>query len=286
MVLAGAAALIAAGGCGKSAPSSGASGLARLRKLEQRMSRLTVRSERYLQSTHTHSELLIIPNHYGRELGEASLSPSESEVFERSTTGTPLRLTIGGDRYVYAARLAQCDGGRPWVHEADRQGPEAFPYHAPLGPNTHTSAEGPYAGLIDLLATARRGVTVVGPATVDGKATTEYAAVVDPAPLLASHPKPVDGLLSSEDRMIAELKLRSVPTTLHVFIASSGLPVRVVTSATVTHGYFDTVTTDILAVDVPVHIVRPPVGQTIDTGTALALFLHDSRRCGIRTIVG
>ena len=72
------------------------------------------------------------------------------------------------------------------------------------------------------------------------------------------------GKMSSEipPKELALLRKHVPPTKLEVFITESGLPVRVVGSLT-TSDLTSAQTTEILAVNVPVDIKRPPARKTI-----------------------
>jgi hypothetical protein len=252
------------------------------------MERQSVNSERYSQASRVLAgadgkrQSLVIS-----QVGEVSLSPAAGESFIGRDTNEPSRLVIGSASFSYSPRIARCDGGRPWVQNGTPPFVASFPYHGLSGEAT-SSGSGAYAGLINLLGTARSGITVVGPATVDGRQTTEFTALVDPAMLLKGVPERMlrSLTINNEDLLILQTHLSSLPTNLQVFITPSGLPVRVVTSARSGPYYALTETTEILAVNIPIKLRRPPARRTIDSTEFAKLFVAKSRQCGIRTVAG
>ena len=105
---------------------------------------------------------------------------------------------------------------------------------------------GAYAELIDLLATANGAVRIVGPATVDGQATTELTASVKPLAL-------IQGAANGTEEQTAQLD---------VFVTDAGLPLRV--SRSERFGPISsTQTIDVLATDVTVTVKPPPKRKTI-----------------------
>jgi hypothetical protein len=196
-------------------------------------------------------------------------------------------LVIGSASFNYSPHIARCDGGRPWVQNGALPFIASFPYHG-LSGETNASRRGAYAGLINLLGTARGGITVVGPATVDGQQTTEFTALVDPAMLLkgVSERELRSLTINNEDLLILQTHLSSLPTNLQVFITRSGLPVRIVTSARSGPSSAISETTEILAVNISIKLRRPSARRTIDEAEFTKLFLAKSRQCGIRTVAG
>jgi hypothetical protein len=205
-----------------------------LRALEQKMEGLRVKTERYSEtirsiSLRTGSGLKA---HSGRtrysrafhvdvvELGEVSLLPEEGEIFTDADR-RPVALAIGSADYIYSPSIERRDGGRPWVRLSGSAGVAVgvgpfFPYHGESW-KLNPSGTGSYAELISLLATAVGNVTVTGPAMVDGQRTTEFTAVVQPA-------SSVKGLSEKE---LASIKNQRYSEKIDVFLAESGLPVRV-----------------------------------------------------------
>lgn len=158
-----------------------------------------------------------------------------------------LRLIVIGLTTYYYLPGTVTPHGRPWVrskgHEADELFANMFPFHGGLTGEARHGGTGPYAGLIDLLGSAVGGVRIVGPATVDGQASTEFAAVVVPSGPFTDGGSRTDAL--------------------EVFITEAGLPLRVVQTSTDPSGDVTSNTTDILAVNVPVEVSPPPARLTI-----------------------
>jgi hypothetical protein len=273
LVLAG----VSAGAAGSATPLASQSPLPaasvapELRSLEQKTEQLDINSERYSQTIQGTALVSGSGRRRGRrgtrttrhskhvsvtitENGEASLSPDEGELAEPRRTRTPLVVAIGSSIYDYTPSVAARDGGRPWVRfdlPAGSGGGGLFPFHAQPR-EVNAGGAGPYAGLINLLATAVGAVADAGPATVDGQQTTEFTATVEPARLIGGR----------SAKQLGALERELPPERLDVFLAESGLPVRVITTMGSGAGA-TTDTTDILAVNVPVSVTRPPASRTI-----------------------
>jgi hypothetical protein len=231
-------------------------------KIEQ----LPVNSERYSETTHADGTLTVKVHGKRRKetkhltkvlFGEASLAPLVGKTFRKGQSGPLSTIVIGSTLYSYSPSIARKDGGRPWVRLTGLGSGGLFPFHGGLAPRVEVSAggTGSYAELIDLLATADGNVKVVGPATVDGQPTTELTAAVNPLALLkGGSPK----------------EIQSVTEALTVFVAESGLPVRVIRS---THlgPIALTETTDVLALNVPVAVKAPPKDKTIGEAKLMKL---------------
>jgi len=95
---------------------------------------------------------------------------------------------------------------------------------------------------------------------VDGQQVTEFTATVEPFRL-------IKGLSETALEFIRkQLPLEK----LEVFITESGLPVRVVTSTSIAASPVSQ-TTEILAINIPVKVKRPPARRTISTARLLKL---------------
>jgi hypothetical protein len=254
------------------APSSAAQGQlasplpAALVALEQKMEELQVRSERFSQITRGSVKLTDETNgkpvgrtrHVSLDVsvtGEVSLSPSEGELWISRGAGRSRELFIGSTTYVYSPKFARRDGGRPW-RRLKNDGTTIFPYHG-SPEEADAWGTGPYAGLINLLATASGEVAQVGPATVDGQQTIEFSAAVDPFKLVKG--------LTQED--VTNLEGDPLVDRLTLYLTESGLPVRVLESIHNGAGanmVSSSATTDILATEVPVRVTAPPAAKTID----------------------
>lgn len=261
-----------------------------LASLIAKMRRLHVHSERYTQLTRIvvgtgkHSQ-----RYRDAVLGEVDSSAGRGEIFGGPAPRLPLALVVGSVGYSYSPVLGRCDGGRPWVRRSGRRqgafvdgreiqsGPPpvparaSFPYQ-PLRGERNRGGAGPYAGLINLLQTTSGPARVVGAATVDGQRTTEFATTVDPSVLLRGVSENNLPTLapSNEAILIVQTHPRVAPTQLRLFVAASGLPVRVITKATFERSYEDTEQTDVLAINVPVQARQPPSHSIIDERESLA----------------
>jgi hypothetical protein len=248
-----------------------------LQALEQKMEGLQINSERYsetirgtalTQSVELKTSTKQIRKHeHGKrishrklvavtiaEFGEVSLSPDQGEVLAGATASRPIEITIGSTIYFYLPTIARRDGGRPWVRFSTAGAAStgaSFPYHGQSA-EVNAGGKGTYAGLINLLATAGGAVRMIGPVMVNGQQTTEFTAPVEPFTL-------VRGL---SPRQLASLKKHVPAEALDVFLAESGLPVRVIRSIGMgAHAISET--TDILSVNIPVHVKRPAARRTI-----------------------
>jgi hypothetical protein len=275
--------------------SSAAPGLAsahppQLESLIAKMRTLHVHSERYTQLTRVvvgtgkHSQ-----QYQDASLGEVDISAGRGEIFGGPGARVPVALVVGSVGYSYSPMLGRCDGGRPWVRRSGRHqgafvdgreirsGPTpvppraSFPFQPTRGERSR-GGSGPYAGLINLLATASRPARVVGAATVDGQRTTEFATTVDPSVLLrgvSEHDLPALAH-SNEAVLILQTRPRTAATHLRLFLSAAGLPVRVVTTATFARSYEDTEQTDVLGINVPVQARQPPTRSIISEVQSLA----------------
>jgi hypothetical protein len=261
-----------AGACGSVAVAQASSATAptalppTLVALEQKMEALQVNSERF--SVITKGSVTVTDETNGKPVGpsrhvsldrtsqgEASLQPDEGEIL----SGNPSRprvISIGSSTYIYEPDIAKHDGHRPWIrldvsHGSTTGEAPILPYHGESG-EVKATGTGSYAGLINLLGTAVGPVAVSGPVTVQGQTATEFTAMVEPLALSGEIPA----------KELALLREHVPPTRLEVFITESGLPVRVVGSLT-TSDITSAQTTEILAVNVPVDIKRPPARKTI-----------------------
>jgi hypothetical protein len=253
-----------------------------LQALEAKMAQLQVSSERYLTLTrgrivtsitlhvsggkaHSHVHRTQVDT---RQLGEVSLAPAEGELFGGAHLTEPQVIAVGSTLYVREAELASRDCGRPWTRSPSGVGAAGlFPFHGAAS-ELSLGGSGSYAGLINLLATATGSVDTDGPVTVEGQPTTEFTAQVEPLLL-------VGGLTPKQEAAVRKHRL---PVTLSVFIAESGLPLRVVSEFGA--GASQIVeTTEILAVNVPVAVKAPPSRRTIGEKQLGTVILGGRLRC-------
>ena len=256
-----------------------------LQALEQKMEQLQINSERYsrtIRSTGTitterrsrHGKRVSRRKHVSlsvTERGEASLSPDEGQVFIAGHTRRPSLLAIGSSLYSYSAKVARTDGGRPWIR-LDSSGAVSvatvFPYHGEAR-EVSFGGSGSYAGLINLLATAVGQVEVVGPATIEGQQTTEFTATVEPLSLIKGLSK----------KTLALIRGHFPSEQLAVFITEAGVPLRVSSSMRLDSSAISE-TTDILAVNIPVKVTRPPARRTISFAKYIKLISRKHKRGG------
>ena len=256
---------------------------AELVALEQKMAQLHVESERYSREV---SALLSVTEESSSSSCQSSSPCPPGRPFRRVThrkapftltqTGevdvvakaaslslgegtkqAPLLVETGSSAYTYLPGTAT-PRGRPWVREvlagakAQALFSTLFPFHGREPGVASHGATGPYAGLIDLLASAVGGIRTVGGAVVNGQPTTEFVTSLVPSP--AADRTPLIPLPPSA--------MATATEKLQVFLAESGLPLRVIVTLAVGSGHVSAAT-DILAVNIPVHVKPPPIRRTI-----------------------
>jgi hypothetical protein len=231
---------------------------------------------------------------------------------ERAPAGSAASMerVIGNTIYTYTPSLDRHDGGRPWLR-SKQPSPELNGESAGLpalsdalapmlsaGGGRNASAA-PFAKLIEDVNGAL-SVQEVGPMTVDGQQVTEFTASLSFAKLLSR--KQLEAFtksLSSLGELLSptgspkqreEVKKHNEETTkklseatveLELFIAPSGLPVRMIS---VFGGRSAGIggEEDILALEVPVHVHAPPARETI--GQAQLRKLDRKRLCRITSV--
>jgi hypothetical protein len=158
--------------------------------LEQKMAQLRVTSERFSVLSRGTVKLTNESNGKpagrawyvslnGTERGEISLSPNEAKISISNHAGVENDIFIGSTAYRYWPKLARFDGGRPWVR-SHAAGPSTYPFEG-SGKEVDVGGAGPYAHLINLLATAAGVVVEAGSVTVDGQKAYEFRSVRQPA---------------------------------------------------------------------------------------------------------
>ena len=104
------------------------------------------------------------------ELGEASVSPAEGEIF-LGRRHRPTLIAIGSTVYHYEAPTKGSHGGRPWVRSRDPEESPAtqmLPFYGGSPIEVDAGGTGSFAQLINLLTAAVEPVTADGPALVQG----------------------------------------------------------------------------------------------------------------------
>jgi hypothetical protein len=237
--------------------------LPQLQALEQKMAQLQLNSERFSSVV---SGVITVTNETngkpdgpskrisanGTELGEASVSPAEGEIY----LGRKLRPTliaIGSTVYHYERPTKASHGRRPWVRSRDPEESPAtqlLPFYGGGPIEVDAGGTGSFARLINLLTTAVGSVSADGSAVVRGLQTTEFTATVEPLKLLRG--------FTNEDLAPG---FKPLTETLHIFLTESGLPIRVLTSIRSRDIKSDE-TVEIIAINVPVRVKPPPARET------------------------
>jgi hypothetical protein len=235
-----------------------------LQALEQKMEQMQINSERF--SMISRGRLTLTDRSNGRpvgrsrhvslnsrELGEASVSPAEGEIFVGSGR-KPALIAVGSTVYQYEAPGKSSRDRRPWVRSSSTESPavQILPFIGGDPLEIDAGGRGPFAGLINLLTTAAAPVQVGGPVLVQGQPTTEFTAVVEPRALIKH--------LTVDD--VERFRNEPPIEQLQMFVTEAGLPIRVVTK-TRTPYLNEALLTEILAVNVPLTITPPPADQTI-----------------------
>lgn len=252
-----------------------------LAALEQQTAALQANSERFSFQ----EEISLGDGLFGRGIpldlivagkGEASDSPPQAaaEAGLFGLAAEPVRV-IGETTYRYERSAAHVDGGRPWVRSRTKKTQGSNPLEpGGLAGGDQSGRQGTFTKLIEQLNGAL-SIEESGPVTVDDQRVTEFDASLDPAPLLAelqAHSKakapqhPLNSLLHipSVGGPQSAGKPEPAPTLeLELFIAPNGLPVRARETLSV-EGATIAMRIDLLAINVPVHVMAPPTAETID----------------------
>jgi hypothetical protein len=191
--------------------------------------------------------------------GQVSASPAEGS-FTLSLFGQTSEIReVGGSLYTYEPSVAKFDGGRSWVR-SKAQSPASALAVGPVGlGDGMVGAEGSFAGLLALVRAAS-SVQETGPAIVDDQPTVEFTATIDPRKLAGWNK-----LLSSGhgQGLAKELRAKHAPTSrLELFLAANGLPMRIRFTLTA-NGTIATLTSDTLALEVPVDVHAPPAREVV-----------------------
>jgi hypothetical protein len=233
-----------------------------LAPLEQKMMALQVSTERV--SIHGvlaghggggASFLLALPGGKGlsassfRETGSIRFSPAEASLNARFGISSIARRQIGRTTYVRVPPLAHIDGGRPWVAER----PPSVDAPTGYSPGAPASDGRGFPGVLALLEDAV-SIVGLGASHVDGGPVERFQATLDPGEL--------PQLTSSERQQLAR---QGTTVELEVFLSAAGAPVRTVMVRRAPH-VTDTLTTDVLALNVALaKVLPPPANQTISS---------------------
>lgn len=196
---------------------------------------------------------------------ESSVSPRLAIVRAEFLGVISIQLRIIGEQtYTRSSLFDLLDLGgnplKPWISESEaerakeREGKKAegeSPLPSPDG------GEGGFGKLLASLAKAR-SIVEVGPAVIDGQQTTEFRAKLE---LTVKRPAG-SALLILSSTGNSKNGTRRMSETLHLYIASDGLPVRVADEARIGKARLDA-TVDTLATEIPVSVQPPPASETI-----------------------
>jgi hypothetical protein len=237
-----------------------------LQALEQRISELTVTSERFNGSISFGGRL---PRKDAalRDLeitvsGEQSLAPPVASLTTTVAGKSSTLMQIGDVLYIREPSLARHDGGRPWVKLDASARSKLFGSNPGLGSSTGlggssgaTAPEG-FKSDAELLETSTN-VRALGPSTVEAQSVSGFAGTLDAS-------KAAGGLLPK--KLIAELQRKQVKVSasFEMFVSATGVPVS--TTLTLTLGKLKlTAIENVVAINFPVtaNVPPPPGGETI-----------------------
>jgi hypothetical protein len=230
---------------------------AELQALEQRMSELTITSERVTGKEAIGGKLprkLAALSALSTEFsGEESISPAFANVNVKLAGRSLTVLRIGETLYTRDPAIARHDGGRPWVQESLTGKSGLFGAKPSLGGGGVGGSSAPdptpYKSDAELFK-AGTEVRALGASTVDGQATVGFAGT------LTAHKLAESELTKKQIGNLAHdhVKLKG---SFEAFIAANGVPVR--TSVVLSIGKLRlSVSADVLAIDFPVTIPAPP----------------------------
>jgi hypothetical protein len=199
--------------------------------------------------------------------GAVSVSPEEGSFTLGFLGQTTEIREVGGETYRYDPSVARIDGGRSWVR-SKATAPASSLAVGPAGLGEGIGAShGYFSGVLGLLADAS-AIQEAGPAIVDDQPVTEFTAAIDPRKLggwrrlLGSG---VGTLLKEPEGGGAAPSSR-----LELFLSPAGLPVRIRFALETTQGTAS-LTSDTLALEVPVSVIAPPANEVIDDARLKAI---------------
>jgi hypothetical protein len=201
------------------------------------------------------------------ESGEVSVSPPAASIRVSVAGAHAGARLIGTTLYVEEPSIKRLDGGRPWVEKRGETLSRALGEgSAGVGGNPLTRA----THVVSLVREAR-AIRELGPATIDGQATTGFRLTVD---FMRAE------RLSRRTRR-ALRKVFQPLAAVEVFIAANGLPVRTRATVRVTHRRGKLIAqSDIPAIEIPVTVQPPPAGETISEAALKRLELRLARQRG------
>jgi hypothetical protein len=195
-------------------------------------------------------------------LAEVGVEPPTAAVTTSSGAGSGEKVRlVHGHVYIYLPFLDRFDGRRPWVEmsEARYERDDAAGVGVAFARQTNARVD-PFASVIAEIDDSH-DFRELGPSDVHGQAVTGFAMT----PLPSTPPTPgQSGLTAKQEAELqaAARRLGKSTSTIEVFIAADGLPVR--TRITVTLGPIATVASEeVTATDFPLIVAPPPARQTI-----------------------
>lgn len=194
-------------------------------------------------------------------LAEVGIEPPTATVTTSGEAGAREKVRlVNGEVYVYVPYVARFDGRRPWIRmsEARYERDDAAQVGVALAQHTDPHVD-PYASVIAEIE-GSKDFRELGPSTVDGQAVTGFA--MTPAPTSSQTPQSGMSAKQEAEMQAAARRLGKSTSTLEVFIAANGLPVR--TRTTITLGPISTLASvDVTATDFPLVVLAPPARETI-----------------------
>jgi hypothetical protein len=196
--------------------------------------------------------------------------------------GTPLRLReVGASTYLYSYATGRHDGGRPWVRIEGGELGKLVGAGKGAGPPANAGQR-----FSALLTTINDGndIRSLGARTLDGQAVVGFQEQPQRSSLTAGGEEgeagPLGGFVASRGHARAKKKAkkRKPPTphtTLEVFFAASGMPVRVALVSAI-GDISENAVIEIPSINFPYTIAPPPAAQIIGE-RALALLRRHRR---------
>lgn len=207
-------------------------------------------------------------------VGEVSFAPVAAS-FSVSFLGLKFDARLlGTTLYLEQPFVSKLDGGRPWVEEQNQTLGKALgsDTSGPGGANIGEAGAG-YKKLTEEIASARQ-IEQVGPATIDGQATTQFNVS-----LALSTLEQQSGSPKARKQQRTFRKLFDPLVRLELFIAEDGLPVRTRIVIGFHRGGQVITQEDVTAVNVPIAaVVAPPAAQTISKSDLEKLMAKSLKR--------
>jgi hypothetical protein len=193
------------------------------------------------------------------------LSPSGTVASSRFEGGPAIRqISIGRTDYIYEPSVKRYDGGRPWVRSVteapSKSSKGLFGAMPAVGEDESSASTDVFKRLVETINQAQ-SIQEAGQTTVDGQQATEYVVTISMATLLAKQ-------LSQKQIETAKKKselfkgISEATDTLELFLTPDGMPVRTINVIGPRNEGIG-VEQDILAINIPVSIHKPPSNLTV-----------------------